>query len=547
MGVSWSKWNESEIQTDSIKHVQLLQQAGFPLDTLIYDMEWHRTPAWGGYSWDPIRYPTHVAALAQLHALGVATGSNFHDADGVQKDANPERYAAFAAAVGADPASAGVAFQIGNKTYADALQRVILAPLIAEGLDMAWTDFQQGFPGVESVRGAVPTAIINHYRFYNYSSAPGIRGTYHSRYAGRGDHRHTSHFGGDVNQVWSSLQFMIYFTATAANAPACWWGHEMMRNGGGVNDNSELFTRVNQWGAWSPTFTSWGNGGEDNDWWLMPEPHLSAVRGALLDRTRLLPYRYTAAADSHRTGRCMIRSMYRDFPGEDRAYSADEQYMMGRDIVVAPAYSPVSPPLTGTVDVSVWLPPVPEGAWVDFYTPANPPFAAGSTIVYAADIYTVPAFVRAGAVIPMLPRRLANVTGISAQQYSALEFNVYPGAARGFVDVYEDDGISTDHLGGAFATTSFAYAPDPAAPGCTVYSIVTTGTYAGMVTTGRMYSVFVLAAPAAPASASVDGLPLPQSDVDGKPGSWFRAANGDLRLYLAPSNTADAPKLSVCY
>lgn len=80
----------------------------------------------------------------------------------------------------------------------------------------------------------------------------GTRGTQHSRYAGRGDHRHATAFGGDVAQTWESLRFMIYFTATAANAPLCYWGHEMMRNGGGEGDAAELYTRVNQFGAWSP-------------------------------------------------------------------------------------------------------------------------------------------------------------------------------------------------------------------------------------------------------------------------------------------------------
>ena len=99
---------------------------------------WHRTPAWGGYSWDPARYPDHVSALAFLHNNGLATGTNFHDADGVTRDANPERFAAFAAAVGAEPTADAVAFAIGNRTYADMLQRVVLDPLIGEGLDMAW-------------------------------------------------------------------------------------------------------------------------------------------------------------------------------------------------------------------------------------------------------------------------------------------------------------------------------------------------------------------------------------------------------------------------
>jgi hypothetical protein len=81
------------------------------------------------------------------------------------------RYPAMAIANGIDPASKQtVAFAIGNKTYADSLQATVLAPLVAQGLDMAWTDWQQGFPGVESIRGLVPTAMLNHYRFHNFTA-----------------------------------------------------------------------------------------------------------------------------------------------------------------------------------------------------------------------------------------------------------------------------------------------------------------------------------------------------------------------------------------
>ena len=266
LGVSWSTWDESNDAAGTQAQVAALQAGGWPVDTYVFDMQWHLRPGWGGYQWDQARYGDagNVSALlAHLHSLGLATGMNLHDADGVSAAENPQRWGAFASAMGLAPSAAAAPFDIANATYASALQDVLLAPLLAQGLDLCWTDFQQGVPGVDAVRGLVPTALLNHYRFYTCAPRAGMRGTLHSRYAGRGDHRHTSSFGGDVNESWESLRFMVDFTKTAANAPLCWWGHEMMRQGGGINDNSELFARTNQFGAWSPIFTSWGNGGEN--------------------------------------------------------------------------------------------------------------------------------------------------------------------------------------------------------------------------------------------------------------------------------------------
>jgi len=308
---------------------------------------------------------------------------------------------------------------------------------------------------VSAVPGLVPTAILNHYRFYNCSGTGlGSRGTLHSRYAGRGDHRHTSHFGGDVDETWDSLRFMIDFTKTAANAPACWWGHEMMRQGGGINANSELFVRTNQFGAWSPTFTSWGNSGENNFWWQMPEPFASAMRGALQDRQRLLPYRYSLAAEAGRTGVCPLRPMFYHAPLEADAYATPGQYMLGPSLIVAPPFAPVSnPPIPpsggvpgGTVGVQMWVPP--GEAWLDYNGASAAPMPSG-WVTYNASIAVVPVLVRAGAVIPTLPRAYASKWGVSAMQYDALVFTVFPGGSgTGGVEVYEDDGASTAFLQG---------------------------------------------------------------------------------------------------
>ena len=114
---------------------------------------------------------------------------------------------------------------------------------------------------------------------------------------------------------------------------------------------------------------------------------------------------------------------------QTEAYTAPGQYMMGPDLIVAPAASPVSV-ITGLLDVSVWLP---EGtAWVDFRNASSPIVEGGSAnIVMGYSIDDTPVWVRAGAVIPLLPSSLAPVLGISAQQYAALEFQVYPGSDVG--------------------------------------------------------------------------------------------------------------------
>lgn len=548
MGVSWSTWDESNTDEATREQMRNLTGAGYPVDTYIFDMQWHKTPAWGGYEWDTARYPDVPGLLSFLHSFNVSLGMNLHDADGVVSRNNGDAWPAFAHAMGLNTTSGAAPFAIGNKTYADALAQFVIAPLLGGdgGLDMCWTDWQQGFPGVSNIAGLVPTAMLNHYRFYSCSPAAGTRGTIHSRYAGRGDHRHTSHFGGDVDETWASLAFMVDFTKTAANAPACWWGHEMMRNGGGINDSSELFVRTNQFGAWSPIFTSWGNSGENNQWWDMPEPFASALRESLRDREQLIPLRYTLAADATITGLCPVRGMHFGAPLEESAYDTPGQYMLGENLIVAPALGAVSnPPIPptggsagGTVNVRVWVPA--GDIWRDFNSPNAAPVASG-WISYNATIFQVPVLVRSGSVVGLLPRNLTSVVGIASQQYSRLVFRVFPGAPAGGTLVYEDDGLSTDYMSGVSATTKHVYRADGA---CVTHTISTTGSYSGMITQGRVYALELVAA-GATGSVTLNGVELTQAAGDGVAGTWC-VVGEQTNVYTREVTTADVVTVTVC-
>jgi hypothetical protein len=537
LGISWSTWDEKNNQSATEAQVASLLDGGWPLDTYIFDMQWHLTPSWGGYEWDSVRYPNVTDLLASLQARGLATGMNLHDADGITAVANPTLWAAVREALGLASDATAANFDIGNRTYADVLAGLVLGPLQAQGLDLLWTDFQQGFPGVSAIPGLNPTAMLNHYRFYN-ASINGARGSQHSRYAGRGDHRHASAFGGDVNESWASLIFMIDFTKTAANTPLCYWGHEMMRQGGSINDNSELFTRTNQFGAWSPIFTSWGNGGENNLWWKMPEPFASATRESLRDREQLLPYRYSAAALTFKTGVCSHHGMHFDFPEEVDAYDTTGQFMLGTDLIVAPAFAPVSPPIppvgggdiSGVIGVRVWVPP---GTWVSFTEPSRT-FSTGWTIINAT-IFDVPVLARAGAIVPLLPRNMTAIPGVAASAYSSLVFRHLPGGSENSaaVDVYEDDGLSTAYLMGTTAMTSVRVNKGT----CETWTVVTVGMlYDGFIRS-RSYEIETGFGAPTPSNVTEDGIILPRADADGVSGTYFVSLD-HVSVYLRAGRDA---------
>jgi alpha-glucosidase/alpha-D-xyloside xylohydrolase len=175
----------------------------------------------------------------------------------------------------------------------------------------------------------------------------------------------------------------------------------------------------------------------------LPKPeelHNKAVEGIcrkyLNLRYQLLPYLYSSAAQTHRTGLPLMRSLWLAFPDDAKAAAVDDAYLWGDSMLVAPVLQP------GAASRSVYLP---RGSWWDYWK--NVRLEGGSEITRAVDLETMPLFVRAGAIVPVGP--VKQHTGEASDE--PLLLRVYPGA-DGTMTLYEDDGKSFDHEKGAFSS-----------------------------------------------------------------------------------------------
>ena len=213
----------------------------------------------------------------------------------------------------------------------------------------------------------------------------------------------------------------------------------------------ELYTRWFQFSAFTPFFQShgrtwhtrlpWGwNTGE-----LGPlegkgrgEPRVSELHNPEVEpvcrkylnlRYRLIPYLYTLAREAHNTGMPILRAMWLHYTTDRKAIECGDQYLWGRDILVAPVTE------KGATRRNVYLPP---GKWYDFWT--NAELRGGREIARSVDLATMPLYVRAGAILPFDPVR--QYTGQSVDAPTTIR--IYSGADGKFV-LYEDDGISLDY------------------------------------------------------------------------------------------------------
>lgn len=160
---------------------------------------------------------------------------------------------------------------------------------------------------------------------------------------------------------------------------------------------------------------------------------------------RLFPYEWTFAKAIPVTGRPITRALGFAYP--DLGSQPDDAYMFGDDLLVAPIVT------KGATSRAV---PLPAGSWIDWWTGAVQ--AGGSTVSIPAPLGTLPLFVRAGAIIPMLRPTIdtmAKATDPNVESFAndagKLSVRIVPGPDNSFT-VY--DGTRIDLAGSTIKVAS---------------------------------------------------------------------------------------------
>lgn len=258
-------------------------------------------------------------------------------------------------------------------------------------------------------------------------------------------------WSGDVSSTWETLKTHVPVAVNTGISGIPYWGTDI---GGFVPTReltAELYVRWFQFGAFNTLFRAhgrtwklrlpWGwntgdpgpvevrgyNQGATPDASQLHDARVEPICRKYLDlRYRLLPYLYSAVRECSLTGFPILRALWLHYPDDAAAVARGDEYLWGRDILVAPVVE------QGARSRELYLP---RGAWYDFWTGER--MEGGRSVTRPVDIETMPLYVRAGAIVPMGP-----VKQYTEEQVDApLEVTVYPGADGSFL-LYEDDGKS---------------------------------------------------------------------------------------------------------
>lgn len=126
--------------------------------------------------------------------------------------------------------------------------------------------------------------------------------------------------------------------------------------------------------------------------WSYGEEAYDIFKTFMSMRERLKPYIRRLMRAAHEQGTPPMRPLFYDFPEDPEAWNADDQYMFGPELLVAPVLT------EGARSRSVYLPS--GSRWTQAYTGVC--YEGGQTVMAAAPLAQIPLFLRDGAVLPII-------------------------------------------------------------------------------------------------------------------------------------------------
>ena len=290
---------------------------------------------------------------------------------------------------------------------------------------------------------------------------PNVRPFVLTRASYAGGQRYAATWTGDNSSTWNHLRMTVPQLENLGLSGFAMSGADV--GGFAGSPSPELLTKWLEVAAFQPIDRDHSaKGTRDHEPWV-DGPEQEAIRRRYIEqRYLLMPYLYTTAEETSRTGLPIMRPLFLEFPhatrdGHPFDLDSGSEFLFGPDILVAPNPSPEE-----VASYEVHLPP---GVWYDYWTgerferqgpseqldlEKRDQLTQSKPLMVAPTLPELPVYVRGGSIVPMAP--LTQSTEEKPQ--GPLTLRVYAGPnCTG--ELYLDDGISFDFRKGVFLRRHF--------------------------------------------------------------------------------------------
>lgn len=404
---AFGTWISSGFQADSQDNVltraRTIRERAVPCDVMHLDCYWQVAGHWSDLRWDSENFPDPAGMLRELAGMGFRTSlwmnpyvshlsPLFAEAEANGYFLTRPDGSTYVADVwhGSQAACAIVDF---TRREAVGWFQSLLRPLLEQGAAVFKTDFAEGVPAdAVAANGMTGAELHNVYSLlFNDVVAEVTRSTaghamVWARSSFLGGQRHSAQWSGDTNCSYPAMASTLRGGLSHGLSGVPFWSHDA----GGFTGRPapELYVRWAQFGTLSPLVRFHGTTSRLP--WDFPAAAEEAVVAAIRLRYHLMPYLYSAAVESSRTGIPLMRALLVDSPTDPTAWQADLEYLLGPDLLVAPMTDP-----SGTRSVYF-----PAGEWIDWWSGTVHTGLAHQRI--RQPLHRVPLFVRRGSMIAVM-------------------------------------------------------------------------------------------------------------------------------------------------
>jgi alpha-D-xyloside xylohydrolase len=379
----WQSKEHYATRDELLGVAQEYRKRRIPIDNIVQDWNyWGNNDNWGGMIFDETKYPRPKEMIDELH------GQNFHlmisiwaglgPSSRIYKDMEQRGY--LFPTVG----WAGFKyFDVYNPAATDLYWKYASEGLFSKGVDGWWMDSTE--PDMvnaltqEGEEYEMKRVKDNHLgtfaRYLNSYSLLDTEAVYknqrketdqkrvyiltRSTFAGQQRAAATT-WSGDIGSSWEVYKKQIAAGINHSMSGIPYWTFDIggyslgcqggvFMNGGKDPAYQEFYTRMFQFGAFTPIFRSHGSETPREIWEFGDYAPVLKKFDNL--RYRLLPYIYSLGWQVTHNGYSIMRGLPMDFTADHKTYSIDDEYMFGPAILVSPVteYMDHRPPENSTL------------------------------------------------------------------------------------------------------------------------------------------------------------------------------------------------------
>ena len=411
-------------QEEVLQVARKYKKLGIPLDVIVIDFfHWTRQ---GDWCFDPEYWPDPKAMVDELHSMGVRVMvSVWPSVD--RKSKNFQKMFDRGLLIRTERGTIQtydfngdcVSFDAMNPEARDFVWGKCRENYYKYGIDMFWLDnaepdyAQYDFDNYRYYLGPA-VKVSNIYpllytkTFYDGLRAEGQTGIVSLvRSAWAGSQKYAALvWSGDVRSTFESFRDQLMAGLNMGLAGIPWWTTDIGGfMGGDVHDPAfvQLLIRWFQFAVFTPVLRmhgdrdphdipplsdkDYGGGylytGQPNEMWSYGEKAFQIMKKYLKIRLSLKPYLLDLMKEAHQTGAPLMRTMFYEFPSDEKCWDISDQYMFGSKYLVAPVFC------EDQFSRKVYLP---SGCWENVNDGKE--YEGGQTIECSAPIDCIPVFLR---------------------------------------------------------------------------------------------------------------------------------------------------------